>query len=49
MVSHPLMTHTPDIMIKIDDLILKQVNEMKFLGITLDSLLKWKPHINDLK
>ena len=49
MISYPLMTHTPDIMIKIDDLILKQVNEIKFLGITLDNLLKWKPHIDDLK
>ena len=40
MISHPLMTHTPDIIIKINDLILKQVNEIKFLGITLDNLLK---------
>lgn len=49
MISHPLLTQTPKLVINIDELILKQVNEFKFLGITLDNTLKWKAHIDDVK
>lgn len=49
MVSHPCMTQTPRVPIKIDNLILNQVNECKFLGVTIHNLLKWKPHIESLK
>ena len=34
--------------ITIDTIALEQVNEIKFLGITLDSKLTWKHHINNI-
>ena len=34
--------------IKIDDVLFKQVNSTKYLGITFDSNLTWKSHINEL-
>lgn len=49
MVSHPLMSQTPNLMIIINNILIKQVNEVKFLGVTLDNLLKWKSHIDTIK
>ena len=37
------------ICIKIDDVALKQVNEVKYLGVVLNESLNWKGHINDLR
>ena len=34
--------------IKIDDTPIKQVDSIKYLGITFDSSLTWKSHINEL-
>ncbi len=50
MISHPILTQAPNMVINIDDLTLKQVNEIKRnWGITLDNTLKWKSHIDDVK
>lgn len=49
MISHPTMTDTPNLNIKFDNLVINQVNETKFLGITIDKSLKWKSHIDSLK
>ena len=43
------MTQTPNLNIKIDIIPLGQVSEIKFLGITVDNSLKWKPHIDNVK
>ena len=49
MISHSLMTRTPNVSIRIDGKNLDQLHEVKFLGITLDKNLRWKPHIEILK
>ena len=36
----------PDIFIKIDQKLIKQVMITKFLGVMIDSHLQWKEHIN---
>ena len=35
-----------DLSITIDGSVVKQVNNVKFLGLTIDSRLSWKPHID---
>ena len=50
MVSHSLLTHpTVDIVVKMNGLPLKKVEVTKFLGVSIDNTLKWKPHIEDVK
>ena len=49
MISHSSMTQTPNIMVKIDNISLKQVNETKFLGVNIDNSLRWKSHIEEIK
>ena len=49
MISHPLMTNIAhDINIKVNNISLRQVEELKFLGVTIDNKLIWKSHIYDL-
>lgn len=43
------MTHVPVIDIKIDNLALKQVKEVKFQGVTIDNTLRWKTHTEELR
>lgn len=49
MISQPLMTQPITIDIKIDNIKLKQIDSVKFLGVVIDSQLKWKPQIDELK
>ena len=49
MVSTPLMTQPVHTQIKINNLSLHEVFEFKFLGIYIDSKLKWKEHIDMVK
>ena len=48
MVSSPLMAQTPHIDIKIDNSSLSQVEMCKFLGVVIDSKLKFKEHVNEI-
>lgn len=48
MVSSSLMMETPPIDIYIDNFLLQQVETYKFLGVIIDSKLKWKEHINEI-
>ncbi|XP_069970021.1 uncharacterized protein [Penaeus vannamei] len=41
--------YKPNIDIKLDNVTLNRADEAKFLGITIDSRLLWKTHINDVK
>ena len=41
-------TVTAEFDVKIEDEIIKQVSETKFLGITIDNKLSWDTHINKL-
>ena len=43
------MSPEPNINLKIDNRKINQVNEVKFLGTPIDSSLKWKAHIEDVK
>ena len=45
MVSFSLMIQPPNIDVSIDNLILEQVSEYKFLHVIIDDKLKWKSHI----
>ena len=45
MLSYSLMIQPPNIDVSIDNLILEQVSEYKFLGVIIDDKLKWKSHI----
>lgn len=49
MVSHTLLSHPNVINIKIENKTINQVEETKFLGVTIDNTLTWKTHINDTK
>lgn len=49
MISHPLMSLPLPIKLKIDNIMIQQVSEMKFLGITIDCKLVWKQHIFNVK
>lgn len=49
MVSCPLMTRSANTIIKLDNIVLKEVNEFKFLGVILDNKLKWKSHIETIQ
>lgn len=49
MISHPLLTPTPSLSIKLDNLPVNSVNEMRFLGVILDNSLRWKSHIDYIK
>ena len=49
MVSHSIMSITPQIDLNFNGFSLKQVNEIKFLGITIDNTLKWRSHINEIR
>lgn len=49
MLSCSLMTETPSIQIKVNEIKLTQVDEAKFLGITIDSKLSFKPQIEEIK
>uniref|UniRef100_A0A8C6MDJ7 Reverse transcriptase domain-containing protein n=1 Tax=Nothobranchius furzeri TaxID=105023 RepID=A0A8C6MDJ7_NOTFU len=40
---------TNEIIIKINGIVIEQVHTYKFLGITIDEKLSWKPHIDDIK
>ena len=48
-----LLSHHVDygayIELKLDNKTIKKVDEVRFLGVLLDSRLQWKAHINDLK
>ena len=49
MISQPLMTPQVTIDINIDNIKLKQINSIKFLGVIIDSQLKWKPQIDEIR
>lgn len=49
MISHSLMTQTPRIRIEINNLVLNQVIEIKFLGIVIDNTLRWRLHVYEIK
>ena len=49
MVSSPLMTPAASISIKINELELKEVSDLKFLGLVIDNKLKWNKHIESVK
>ena len=42
------MTQPPTANIRMNGISLKQVNEFKFLGVVIDSKLKWKSHIEEV-
>lgn len=49
MITQPLMTTTPcNVSIKINNLSIKQVEQIKFLGVIIDDKLLWKPHVYDV-
>ena len=48
MLSSPLMMQSPRVNVCIDNIILQQVDESKFLGIIIDSKLKWNSQINQV-
>ena len=48
MISVLLMTQPPTANIRMNGISLKQVNDVKFLGVVIDSKLKWKSHIEDV-
>ena len=47
MLSHTHRTTPLPLNIKIDDKLLTEVQQIKFLGVILDNRLRWKPHIED--
>ncbi len=49
MISHSIMTQTPHLNIKIENESISQVNEIKFLGMVINSSLKWNVHTETLK
>ena len=49
MVSSPLLTHPPDISIKVLHTELNEVNCFKFLGVLIDNKLRWTQHIDMIK
>lgn len=49
MISQPLMTQPITIDIKIDNIKLKQIDSVKFLGVVIDSQLKWRPQIDEVQ
>ena len=49
MISHTIMSQPPHLNIKIANTSIKQVNNIKFLGVVIDSSLKWKVHIETIK
>lgn len=49
MVSRPLMSNPTNINISIDKILIREVQETKFLGVFLDNKLLWKSHINNSK
>lgn len=48
MLTHSQVVNPQPIDIKFNDLSIKQVSEVKFLGIIIDSKLQWKSHIQDV-
>ena len=42
------MTQPHHLVIKIDNLVLKQVKEAKLLGVIIDNKLNWKSHIENV-
>ena len=48
MLSASLLSHSSKIDIFIDDVLLQQTEQCKFLGIILDCKLKWKPQISQI-
>ncbi len=49
MVSHALLDRPPPVNIRINNTAINRVNKVMFLGVLIDSTLKWKPHIDDIK
>lgn len=49
LISSPLMARPVITAIKIDNIILKEVNETKFLGVIIDEKVTWKIHIETLQ
>lgn len=47
MLSTPLMTERKTFNVYIDNVLLTQLDECKFLGINIDSKLRWKSQINE--
>lgn len=45
MISSPLMSQSPKLDIFIDDNLLDQVSECKFLGVIIDNRLIWRSHV----
>ena len=49
MVSHSTMMQTPQIKVTINNLFLKQISEIQFLGITINNTLNWKSHVDEIR
>lgn len=49
MISHSTMTQVQPVNVRINNLSIERIYEIKFLGVTIDSLLKWRPHIEEVK
>ena len=47
MISSSLLHQSPPIEIYLDNILLKQVEQCKFLGVTIDSKLRWSGHVNE--
>ena len=40
---------TPQIKVKINNLFLKQISEIIFLGMTINNTLNWRSHVDEIK
>ena len=47
MISSSLLHQPPPIEIYLDNILLEQVEQYKFLGVTIDSKLRWSGHVNE--
>ena len=48
MLTHPHMTQPINFDIKVNNLVIKRVDTIKFLGIIIDNRLTWKPHLENI-
>ena len=48
MIFHVPRKEMQTLTLKIDNIIIEQVDELNFLGLTLDTNLTWKTHVNTI-